>query len=335
MRQPTTENDWIVLGRHAAGEASAEEKAQVRDWAETDPSLGPFLASLERGTEADPAVDVEAALQRVKARFGEARVIDLPSRQRAFTWGRLAAALVLVAGATLIWRVVRTAPPHQDPTSFTTGVGQTDSIRLADGTTAVLGPGSRLDVIAGYGLPDRVVTLQGQAMFDVPHDATHRFVVRAGAAEIVDLGTRFTVHTGSEEVRVMVESGSVELQDTVRRTRRTLTLKPGEVGTLGARQATPVPGQRNEADLAWLTGQLIFDNAPMSRVREDLHRWFGLELVLADSSLVGRHVSARFSRESRDQVLEVLRLALGASIERKGDTAVVRPAPPARHPPNR
>ena len=197
----------------------------------------------------------------------------------------------------------------------------------------MLGPASHLDVPAGYGTPNRSVKLQGLAFFDVPHDPDHPFVVRAGSAEIVDLGTRFSVHTGSEEVRVMVESGSVQLQDTVRRTARTLILKAGEVGTLGARQMTPIPGQRNEADLAWIHGQLIFDNAPMSRVREDLHRWFGLELVLADSALANRHVSARFARESRDQVLDVLRLALGASIERKGDTAVVRLAPASRHPP--
>jgi transmembrane sensor len=81
--------------------------------------------------------------------------------------------------------------------------------------------------------------------------------------------------------------------------------------------------------VAWLRGQLVFDNAPLSRVRDDLRRWYGLELVVPDSNLLARHVSAQFKpAESAAQVLRVLELALGASIERRGDTAVVRPAPP-------
>ncbi len=332
MRGPTAETDWIILGRHLAGEASAAERDQVRAWTEQDPALGPFLETIGQVGPADDPVDVEAALRQVKSRFGEARVIGFPARRRTAPWIGLAAALALIVGAAFLWRLLRPSPLPPSLT-YLTGVGQTDSIRLADGATAVLGPASRLEVPAGYGAPDRTVSIEGQALFDVPHDPAHRFLVRAGGAEIVDLGTRFMVHAGNEEVRVMVESGSVVLQDTVRRAARALTLKAGEVGTLGARDATPVPGQRNEADLAWLHGQLIFDNAPMSRVREDLRRWFGLELVLADSSLANRHVSARFTRESKDQVLEVLQLALGASIDRKGDTAVVRLGAPSRHPP--
>jgi transmembrane sensor len=333
MKGPTAETDWIILGRHVAGEASAAEREQVRAWAGQDPSLRAMLEMLDRAGPPESGVDVEAALRTVKGRFGEPGVIGLPARPRPMPWARLAAALVLLVGAALTWRLLRSPGAASTTLAYATGVGQTDSIRLADGTTAVLGPGSRLEVPAGYGAPDRTVALQGQALFDVPHDPAHRFVVQAGSAEIVDLGTRFTVEAGPEEVRVMVETGAVRLQDTVRQAGG-LVLKAGEVGTLGARQATPVPGQRSESDLAWLEGQLVLDNAPLSRVRDDLRRWFGLELVIADSSLARRHVSARFKRESRDQVLEVLRLALGASIERKGDTAFVRPAPPPRHPPN-
>ena len=88
-------------------------------------------------------------------------------------------------------------------------------------------------------------------------------------------------------------------------------------------------GQQTESDVAWLRGQLVFDNAPLSRVRDDLRRWYGLELVIPDSSLLSRHVSTQFRPgESSAQVLRVLELALGATIERRGDTAIVRTARP-------
>ena len=120
------------------------------------------------------------------------------------------------------------------------------------------------------------------------------------------------------------------IQDTVKRPARRVTLKAGEAATIRANQSLPAPSPRTESDVAWLRGQLVFDNAPLSRVRDDLRRWYGLELVLTDSSLQSRHVSARFAGDSPAQVLRVLELALGATIERRGDSAIVRIAPSSR-----
>jgi transmembrane sensor len=318
MKQQTAAPSWTTLSRFFSGDATAEEAGAVRQWLEATSHAGP--------------VDVEAALTRVKSRFGEAEVVPLPERRRRFPVAlRLAAALTLVAGAGLVWRLTRTSTeiPNVAQT-YSTRVGQTDSLTLSDGTLAILGPASRLEVSAGYGAGVRGVQVEGVAWFDVTHDDTRPFRVKAGGAEIEDLGTRFGVTTMGDEVRVVVESGSVSIQDTVKRSARRVTLKAGEAATLRANQSLPAPSARTESDVAWLRGQLVFDNAPLARVREDLRRWYGLELVLADSSLLARHVSARFAGESSAQVLRVLELALGAVIERRGDTAVVRPAAPSR-----
>jgi transmembrane sensor len=328
MKAQSAEPDWEALGRYLAGESSPGEAAAIRQQLEKDAELAGFVNRIQRAPRgaAPAAAEVEAALRRVKDRLAEPPGEALAGRRGAsLPWLKLAAALVLVAGAALLWRMVRAPARVAGPVAYTTGVGGTDSIRLGDGTLAVLGPASRLVVLAGYGSPSRSVALDGVAFFDVPHDPSRPFVVRAGPAEILDLGTRFAVRTQGDEVRVAVESGSVRLQDTLRRSTRALTLTAGQAGTLARHQATPVPARPAEADLSWVRGQLIFDNAPLSRVREDLRRWYGLELVLADSALAERHVSARFAGESPAQVLQVLELALGARIERRGDSAWVRP----------
>jgi transmembrane sensor len=328
MTARTAEPDWEALGRYLAGESSPGEAEAIRRQLEQDAELARFVNWIERtasSTLSARPVDVEAALGRLKARRDRPDVVELAGRGIPVPWLRLAAAVVLVAGGALLWRMVRAPARAADPLTYATPIGRTDSIRLGDGTLAVLGPASRLVVLAGYGSPARTVVLDGVAFFDVPHDAARPFVVRAGPAEILDLGTRFTVRTQGEEVRVAVESGSVRLQDTVRRSTRALTLTAGQAGTLARSQAVPLPGRPTEADLSWVKGQLIFDNAPLSQVREDLRRWYGLELVLADSALAVRHVSARFAGETPAQVLQVLELTLGARIERRGDSAWLRP----------
>jgi transmembrane sensor len=317
MKQRTAPPSWTTLSRFFSGDATPEESGAVRQWLETTSEVGPL--------------DVEAALRQVKARFGEATVVPRPERRRVPAMVlRLAAALTLVAGAALVWRLTR---PSTDTASsartYRTTVGRTDSLHLPDGSLAILGPASRLAVTTGYGEGARTVELEGVAWFDVTHDDARPFRVRAGGAEIEDLGTRFGVTASGDEVRVVVESGSVALQDTVKRTTRRVTLKAGEAATLRANQALPSPSARTESDVAWLRGQLVFDNAPLSRVRDDLRRWYGLELVIPDSSLLSRHVSTQFRPgESSAQVLRVLELALGATIERRGDTAIVRTAKP-------
>jgi transmembrane sensor len=65
-------------------------------------------------------------------------------------------------------------------------------------------------------------------------------------------------------------------------------------------------------------------------VAADLRRWYGVELRVTDTALLRRHVSATFVGDSADRVLDVIALALGARVERRGDTAYLRPAPSSR-----
>ncbi len=190
----------------------------------------------------------------------------------------------------------------------------------------VLGPGSRLLVPAGYGANARSVELEGQALFDVRHDASRPFRVGVGAAEIEDLGTTFTVRTDADGVEVVVSAGSVRLQDTAHRAARTVTLRAGSLAVLPRTQQPPLVRRAApaEQEASWAGHRLVFDNASLARVRDDLLRWYGLTLQVTDSALLARHLKAEFTGETPQQVLDVIALALGAVIERRGDTALLR-----------
>jgi transmembrane sensor len=104
-----------------------------------------------------------------------------------------------------------------------------------------------------------------------------------------------------------------------------MVLKAGDRGTVDATgKVMANRASRNDDDLAWLNGRLVFREAPISEVASQLQRWYGIDLRIADPSLAGRHLTATFSGEPASRVLEVISLALGADIERHGDTAVVR-----------
>jgi transmembrane sensor len=324
---PFGEELWVVLARYLSSESPPEEVEAVRQWLAEDARRDRLLATLDRSFRhlafrAPADLDVEAAWRSLSAHLHETRVQPLrppmsQARNRWLVMGlRVAAVFAIgVLGATVLWRL--TSVDSRTPRTYATGVGRTDSLRLPDGSRVVLGAASRLTLAAGYGGAGREVRLTGEALFDVVHDAARPFTVRVGRAVIQDRGTTFAVREDGGEVQVVVTSGSVLLQSVV--------LNAGDRGTVGPEgEAVAQPATATPDDLAWIRGRLVFTNAPLSLLAADLKRWYGIELRIADSSLASRHLTASFAGESAPEVLNIIGMALGARIERRGDTAVVR-----------
>ena len=310
--------DWEAVARYFAGESTPEEVEVVRRWLDAHPAEASALSALGDATgrlsnATPPDLDVEAALARVTERRDAADVIPIDSRRPAARpavptvaparrWQRFAipaaAAAVLAVGVSLFRHSAEnggyTPGSGAAAQTFATAIGQRDSVRLADGTRVMLAPQSRLTVAAGYGDKVREVELQGEAYFDVHHDAAKPFLVRAGDAAIRDLGTTFTVRaTGDQGVRVAVTSGSVSLAPMQATTNTAVVLRPGDAGTLAVDGRTLVErGGTVEPDTAWTHGRLVFREAPIGTVRTELQRWYGIDLQI-DSSFASRHLSMK------------------------------------------
>ena len=283
-------------------------------------------------------VDVEAALQRVKARFGEANVYELPTRksipERSLTGWRsnligLAAGIAVLAAGALLWRATQPGPDASAPMvaaqTFETGVGETDSLRLPDGTRVVLAPGSRLAIAGDYGRKARRVELLGEALFDVVHDDARTFSVLAGTATIRDIGTTFTVrHFREASIEVAVTQGSVVLHRSDRQEREGVVLRAGDLGIFNRGLATLHRAAVTAADTAFVSGRLVFEETPMPVVAAELARWYGITLRIDDPKIASQHITASFKGESVREVLNVIGLAIGVGIELHGDTAVTR-----------
>ena len=342
--------DWDAIARYFAGESAPDEAAAVRRWLEAHPADATALGSLNDATAqlanaTPPGLDVEAALRRVIERRDARDVIPIGSRSARRTpahgtvparrWRpialRAAAAAVLAVGVGLWWHSQQPAGYTSKPGAqmFATIVGQREPVRLPDGTSVLLAPESRLTVAEGYGNKVREVELTGEAYFDVRHDEARPFVVHAGGADIRDLGTTFTVQAiGNQGVRVAVTSGSVSLAPAQASPNNAVVLRPGDAGTLAVDGRMLVErGGTTEPDTAWTSGRLVFREAPVSLVRSELRRWYGIDLVV-DSMFAARHLSMTFDGESADRVLEVIALSLGAEVQRQGNTAVIKPASP-------
>jgi transmembrane sensor len=337
--------DWEAIARHVAGEGTPESTARV-DSLLSEPPERELIASLLRATNQMSAgipmdIDVAAALTSVKARMNEGvrpslkvesgRGVKAPAPVTRWRvpFPAIAAAGLLVVGVGAWLAVGKQNGPSVTaaPKMVATGVGVRDSLSLSDGTKVVLGPLSSVKVIAGYGSGSREVEIRGDAYFEVVHDSSKPFTVYVGNATVRDVGTKFAVRSNdSGDIGVSVTEGAVSLAQG-RSPKPEVVLKAGDQGTVerGGKVVTH-RGAASDDDIAWLNGRLVFREAPLSEVASSMRRWYGIDLQIADPSLANRHITATFSGEPPERVLEVLRLALGADIERHGDTAVVRSA---------
>lgn len=311
-----------ALARHLAGESSPEEAAALEEWLTRHPQEAATFRlvrdAASRLSRATPPVDLERAWQRTAARLHDPdAAASRPAHARWRNLLAVAAALLLaVLGGLWTWQRAGRAPALAY--SAPPGVPQ---VIPFEGGRMVLAPRSRLVARHQAGMRPAEVRLEGEAWFEIAHDPRHPFTVKAGDAEITDLGTVFSVrgHAGSP-VEVEVLEGSVELRSAAG---QRLVIEGGSAGRVegGAITRSALAGM---ARPAWIDGRLEFADATLAEVRAELRRWYGLDLRLGDSSLASRHVTASFQGEPVARVLQVIALALGASVEQRGDTAILR-----------
>jgi transmembrane sensor len=332
-----TTDEWERIARYLTGEAGSSEAEATRRWIEEDPHRAKVVRLLESvlvnvSHEDSSHIDVEGALKHVKSRLEEPKIIPIIPRAARATPDRTFAALLRVAAATIIifggimvWQRTRDAGPQ----TFATSVGERRQIVLKDGSKVLLGPTSRLVVPVIE--PDegwRMVLLDGAAYFSVVHDPAHPFTVKVGDIVIRDVGTAFSVESDdSAGTRVVVDSGSVTVGPAADRDRDAV-LNARDKATVDMKGYVVVERSAvSDDDLAWTQGRLVFRDAPLILVGAELYRWYGVRLRVADSSLANLHLTASFSGEPVDRVLNVIALSLGARIERQGNVAILHRAP--------
>jgi transmembrane sensor len=323
--------DAELLDRYLAHECSEAEVAIVRRHLMARPdlaaALASFLAALDDDGSRPAPPDAAASWARLQGRRA-ARAkshhlfASLPSNRRGSRWRRVTYATfaTCVVGAVVLRLETRPTAlaPSPPPEIFATTNRERAELRLSDGTRIRLAPASRVQVDADYDEQQRVVHLDGEAYFEVKHDAAKPFVVYAGAAVTRDLGTDFAVRNYAEDagVQVVVRTGAVAMSGVGR-------LGAGDVGRLRKDGSSSVTrGGDVESLLGWLDGRLIFRDAPLNSVIAELRRWHDADVRLADPALGTLPFTGVLTDASFRSSIDLVAATLGLRARRIGARVV-------------
>lgn len=307
-----------LLARYLSGDLLPEEDARVLAWLQAHPELRARLESIPM-TERP---DVEGFLRQIDG--GGPRGLDrIPRRNsghpdRAARWSarRSVAATAVILGMTLVVALFVLRQPAGERT-YAAGVGGRDSVRLEDGSRIVLNAASSLTVARGFGEKRRLVTLTGEAYFDVASDADRPFTVRMSDATATALGTAFVVEAyGGESAAVIVAKGRVM----VRSDRGfSVELGAGERGRVHPTSGIIVTDEASLEDaLAWQEGRLVFRGTPLAAVARRLERQYGVE-ILIDDDLQSLRLDASFDGQRIEEVVDLIATALGVEAVVEGE----------------
>jgi transmembrane sensor len=245
-------------------------------------------------------------------------------RRRAWI-AALAASLLLALGVAG-WFVYQSETPV---TAHVTPAGAIRDVTLPDGSIAHLNIRTDLRWIA-RSAERRVELLEGEALFDVRHDAAKPFTVVLDGSEIRVLGTRFNVRRRQNaEAVVTVLEGTVAVsqQRTAGDTRSpwTRTLRANEqivYSTTGLLRDIHIATGSNAA--RWREGILEFEDESLSNIVADLGRYTDLQILVRDPRVAQLRLGGQLNvRDNIEGSLGLLEKLAPVAAHKSGDTFVL------------
>lgn len=199
--------------------------------------------------------------------------------------------------------------------------GAKTNLTLPDGSSVWLNSGSSLSFNTKFG-KDRLVTLKGEAFFEVRKNGTP-FIVSTKDGEIEVRGTTFNVKDyEGETLQTTLLEGVVKVRKKYRS--EEVLLEPGQqAGIFG----TELKVKNVDTDLysSWKDGKLIFRNEYLPEVAKRLERWYNVKIELAnDKRLSEISYTGTLEMESFSEVLQLLKVTAPIDFSYNEKTRTIR-----------
>jgi transmembrane sensor len=217
----------------------------------------------------------------------------------------MAAALVLVLGGALLTLFLANRPGGSPPGTVVAegrGAAQVRAISAAkgppmhydlpDGSRLTLEGGSTVEVVYASARRD-LRLVQGRAHFDVAHDTSRPFTVRAGDRAVVAVGTQFDVRLDPGRVRVVLTEGRVAVSRTADKGPPTMLRAGQQLDAATGRDPVVSPADL-DGSRDWREGVVTFDDTPLAVAVADLNRTSADQLVVRDPQIARLRISGRF-----------------------------------------
>lgn len=300
---------WII--RRENGDWLESDQAELDVWlAESDGNKAAYWRLKHSWREADRIGSLGVEPEAVPP-------IEGPLRRHWKPFALAASLAVAVwIGSTQI--VPGPAAPQQAALTFRSPVGERKNVELADGSHVELNTRSVIRSSASTGRRD-IWLDDGEAYFEVAHDAGRPFVVHAGTRTVTVLGTKFSVRRDGERVSVSVVEGRVRIDEVpgggARPASATIT---GGMSAISDGRSILVAERSEERvgnALAWREGMLSFDQTRLADAAAEFNRYHQRPILVTDPEAASIRIGGTFQASNVEAFARLLRDAYGLHVD--------------------
>ena len=184
--------------------------------------------------------------------------------------------------------------------------GKKYQIILADGTKVWLNSSSVLKYPVAFDGNTRLVSLEGEAYFEVARDESKPFIVDTKGMDVKVLGTEFNVkaYDNEDHTETTLVSGRVE----VYRENSNAVLTPGQqavsrrdANTISVKSVNVAPY------IAWKDDVFVFENMPLEEICRQLERWYDTDFLFMDMGSRQVRLNGTIKRQTpMNEVMEII-----------------------------
>lgn len=284
----------------------------------------------------DPEVSGDVVSDDVPEECTCSTIVRPVANQRRVGW--------LVAAACFLVAVVGSSAWHwlaDQSNIYSTPIGATEVVPLADGSRITLNTNSRARVFLGQH-ERRVELMRGEIFVEVTHDPVRPFFVQAGARRVVAVGTQFSVRFDQDDLRVIVTEGTVKLEsegtpgikgfeslDPSSPNPTELMLPAGTVARAGhdAVLVQERPLSEVTQSLSWRAGLLTFRGTRLADAVAEFNRYNSRKIVIDDPRIASSLVGGIFRATNVEPFVHLLEEGFPIQVTTTGDQIILTSRP--------
>jgi ferric-dicitrate binding protein FerR (iron transport regulator) len=261
-----------------------------------------------------------------------------PLRKLGLYAAAIAAAILLFVVLSPLFKTILPTPPAVSPYGYAedSKAGERKSFQLADGTKVMLNAGSTIKVAKNFNVSTREILLEGEAFFDVTHNAQKPFIIHTASMDVKVLGTAFNIKAypsdkttetsllkGSIEVTVKNDPGKVVilhpnekiiLPNTIQENVSITTPRKAPVSPI-VKERYKISGltyssmDSSLVEVSWTDNKLAFDSDPFEDIATRLERWYNVSIRFENPDIRQYRFTGVFDKKTINQVLDALQLS--------------------------
>ena len=323
----------ILLERFLKGETTHDEERILVDWFKSDVSRDELRNYIQRKWEIASNSSIPTDLKERMFRKIQSRIESVAVEKKDV--GRFSlrnimryaaiGLLVICAGlgGHLLTRYSRSVGVEKDYLVFA-AKGQKASVVLPDGSKVWLNSDSEIKYTNLYGDGERIISLDGEAYFEVTHNEDKPFVVQTNKCNVEVLGTKFNVeaYSDSEDFCTSLMEGSVRVSDKGNPS-ETLVLAPNQ-------QVSLINVHLQSKSIAdfdpfrWKEGLICFKDMNFKELMSRFEKCYGIHVIIENPKLTDYICSGKFRiSDGIDKALHILQKDAKYTFERNKDESVI------------